>query len=144
MGIRCSFTMLPASTIQSVVAGEQPSLAGEIVRIDSAWDEFHALLRDKPWPLNLAIAGDVLSPRHPVTLYEFLDGKHDFFCGFASPALVAQIDGALKDLGVEDYRKWQTERFGEPIDYFADRFAVLQQVYAKAARDGCGLVILIV
>jgi hypothetical protein len=144
MGVRASFTEISADAFRQILCGGEPDIShGARHFIDKAWDDFHVVFSQCNQPLNLIIAGDSLHPESPHSYQEFCDGGHDFFAGFMSPKLVAEIAAALTELPLHDLRQQYKELGvgGYDTDFYL--FNELRAAYLDAAKVGNALMIMI-
>jgi Domain of unknown function (DUF1877) len=144
MGVRAGLTEIPPDLFEQVVAGGEPKLPDEPRHsIDKAWNDFHAVFKVRGPPLSLAIAGDRLHPLSPHNLDEFCEGNHDYYMGFMSPRLVREVADALSTLTASDYKRWESELFGNHYNCGETFFPHLKAAYVDAAGRQNALMIVI-
>ena len=144
MGVRAGLVEIPPDLFEQVVAGREPKLPDHPRHsIDKAWYDFHAVFKAKGPPLNLAISGDQLHPMSPHSFDEFCEGSHDYYIGFASPRLVREAAGSLATTTAADYKRWESELFGDEYNCGETFFPQLKAAYAEAAARQSALMIVI-
>jgi hypothetical protein len=144
MGVRASFTEISPDAFKQILIGGEPDVSqGARHFIDKAWDDFHVVFSRCNPPLNLVIAGDSLHPESPHSYQDFCDGDHEFFAGFMSPKLVAEIATALTDLPLYDLSQWYSELGVGGYDTGFSLFNELKAAYLDAAKVGNALMIMI-
>jgi hypothetical protein len=144
MGVRAGLTELPRDLFEQVLAGGEPTLPNEPRHsIDKAWHEFHSVFKLKGPPLSLVIAGDHLHPLSTHRLDEFSTGNHDYYIGFMSPSLVRDVADALSTVTAIDYKRWESELFGDRLHCGEAYFSQLKSAYTEAAERQNALMIVI-
>ncbi len=162
MGLIASMTVVPAAVFRrgkgDLANLEVPAKAATF-RLDKAWVELHAALRQLPKPLPMAIAGD-----HPVGTRlddgllggcdddsdeeENYEDVEDCYVGYASPSLVKKVDPALRQLSDAELLAaigaagWANVKKAEQR-YCLATFAELKKAYSRAGAEGAALMILI-
>lgn len=144
MGVRAGLTEIPSDLFDSMVAGGESTFPYAARRsIDKAWHDFHTVFQGQGPPLSLAISGDCLQPQSPHSLSEFCEGNHNWYVGFASPALVNEVAQVLANLTSSDYKRWETEMTGKQYNCGETFFANLKAAYTEAAARKNALMIVI-
>lgn len=144
MGIRAGLTEITPELFEQIRAGGESNLPESFRHsIDKAWHDLHLVLRAQGPPLNLAISGDFLHPLSPHTLDEFCEGNHEYYVGFASPSLVQEIAKYLTTVTAADYKRWESELFGDPYNVGETFFPDLKAAYLDAAARNNALEIVI-
>jgi len=144
MGVRATLTEIPSDLFEQVIAGREPTFPDQPSHsIDKAWTDFHAVFKVKGPPLSFAIAGDHLYSLSPHRLDDFCDGNHEYYIGFVSPRLVREVADVLSTLTETDYKRSESELFGNDHGYGETFFPVLKAAYTEAAARKNSLMIVI-
>jgi hypothetical protein len=144
MGIVAGLHEITPIIFEHLCAGLEPEFPTNSHHfIDRAWYEFHTVFRSFGPPLSLAITGDCLHPKSAHTFDEFSEGNHDYYAGFVSPGLVQQIAESLVSVTPADYKRWESEVFGDQYRGTETSFIDFRAAYIEAAARKNALMIVI-
>lgn len=143
MGIRASLAVISAEALHEIEMGGNPALdVATRYALDKSWIDFHTLLNDLGPPLSRTIVGDIQHPECTHSI-ESLGNEYDYFCGFASVAIVRKISEELDRMGRVGIRRLYDSSETPVYDVDLSYFERLKAAYADAAAGDNGLMVVI-